>query len=275
MLVQFGSAWTQGIRDEQQDYFALADQENSGLPGHAGVLAILADGMGGMARGREAARIAVDTTRQEYARKDGATNVSTALLEAIRKANLAVYKLAEEQSGKYPVGTTIVAAVIHGRDLFWVAVGDSRVYFCRKGNIRQLSTDQNYGRYLLERVAKGELSQGEYDAAADKSALTYFLGLPSLPEIGWGHERELSPGDCIILCSDGVYKTLVDDALASAVCGQEDPQVTAESIINDVIARGNPYQDNATVVIMRLLGDASVGEDAMASAQGGVPPPAE
>jgi protein phosphatase len=236
-----------GDRKEQQDAFGFTDKDDAAFVAHGGVLAVVADGMGGMALGRQASQRAVSTILKAYTAKSQDETIPVVLTRALRAANAEVVALAEEANLTGNVGTTMVAAVVHDGHLDWVSVGDSHLYLYRAGELTQLSTDHVYATVLNEAVRDGRLSQAEADCHPERQSLTSYVGVSDLTEIDSG-SGELHVGDRLLLCSDGLYGALSDSEMARELHG--DPHQAAEELINQALAKGHAHQDNLTAVVM-------------------------
>jgi len=251
--IQPGNAQALGRRAEQQDAFGFGCFDDPAFLAHGGYLAVLADGMGGMQDGGDAARRAVLAFLDSYAAKPPEEPIPTALDRALDAANRDVYELARTRAGEGECGTTLVAAVVHGDRLHWVAAGDSRLYHFAKtaGQPRQLNTDHNYASDLDRGVAAGHCTPAEAEQHPDRDALTSFLGLAEIPEVNRSAQPvALACGDRVLLCSDGVYRTLTMAELAAPLTLPA--QVAAERLIARITDAADPYQDNATVALLAL-----------------------
>jgi PPM family protein phosphatase len=248
-----GNDTTQGKRDEQQDAFGFSSFQDTALRSHGGVLAVLADGMGGMSNGRAASQTAVDHMLAAYARKEPRESIPQALMRSLGDANAAVYALAASREGEGEVGTTLVACVVHQGEAYWLSVGDSRLYLYQAANdtLTACTLDHTRTNQLLARVARGELTRAEAEADPDGPALVSFLGLREIPDIDRSlRPRRLAPGDRLLLVSDGVYNTLAERDIALLL--RNDAQAAAEALIKAVVQRDAPNQDNATAVVLAL-----------------------
>lgn len=245
-----GNAQHIGSRGEQQDSFGFSMFDDADHVGHAGILAVVADGMGGLAMGKDASQIAVQTFLETYMAKDPAEKIADTLDRCLHAANRAVRKIAMEAGLEGEVGTTLVAAVIHEGVLYRTAAGDSRIYLYRDGHLRQLTTDYNYGRILDRLVEKGEMKAAEAEAHPSRAALTSYLGTEKLEEYDSATDAQLTlaPGDKILLASDGLFGFLPEGEFAPLLAA--DPQKAAEELVRATIALQRPYQDNITVAIL-------------------------
>jgi protein phosphatase len=246
-----------GRRNDQQDAFWISDIRDSAFVAHGGVLAIVADGMGGLEKGAEASHLAARAFGECYLAKPKPQSIAETLRQALARANAVVCELSRSVDEFNNVGTTLVAAVIARDALHWIAAGDSRLYLFRNGELTQLTCDHNYGEILRRQVSAGELSAEEAARHPDRNALTSYLGMPELEEI----DNSLRPfpleaGDWVLLCSDGLHGILSEREIALELHGS--PQEAADRLVAQVKAKDHPHQDNTTVVIMGYAPASSV-----------------
>jgi serine/threonine protein phosphatase PrpC len=260
--LKVGAAQHIGERDEQQDAYGYRKfgPLNSGHSVHDGaagaaaepahsVLAVLADGMGGFAMGQEAGLLAVETMLSVYEPPAAFASHPLALEDAVLLAAEAVWELARSHELEWHVGTTLVAVVIEGQELYYLSVGDSRIYLFRDGELHRLTHDHIYANRLFERVQAGEMTLGEAISHPERDLLTSYLGLPELVELDANQEPlRLQPGDLVLLCSDGIYGEL-SEPLLEQTAGLE-AQQTADFLVRHVIRQGRKYQDNASIVVI-------------------------
>ena len=249
MRVYPGNAQHIGSRKEQQDAFGFSDPKDRTFLAHGGFLAVVCDGMGGHANGREAAQAAVSRFLASYGAKTVQETPEEALRRALFDANEEVRSLAEAAGQAGNCGATLVAAVIRGDRLFWTSVGDSRIYLCDGKGLRQLTTDQIYARKLELAVQKGILTEEDASVHPDREALTSFVGIESLKEFEVGSlEDPLQEGVSVLLCSDGLFKVLSDPEILALF--HRDSTRWAETLQQEVFRRNHPHQDNVTVAIL-------------------------
>ena len=248
-----GCAQHIGLRREQQDSFGFSDFKDEELVENTGVLAVLADGMGGMDLGKEASAAAVKTMLEVFSNKSLTESAPQVLIRAAGISNSVVRDIADIRGTGVRVGTTLLAAVVSGSGLFWLSVGDSRIYAYREGALEQLTEDHIYERELEEEVLSGRMTKEEAAAHPEKDHLISYIGIEKLELVGRNTESfSLGYGDMILLCSDGLYRALSDNEIA-AVMGKyrHDPQAAAEQLVNNTIRKRLDYQDNVTVVILK------------------------
>ncbi len=243
-----------GSRGNQEDSFAFSDLGDQAMIDRVGVMAVVADGMGGLEYGEEASRVAVASFLSEYSMEIEKESINDRLNRAITVANTAVYDLAYKGAkGEIDLGTTIVAAVVLRGQLYWVSAGDSRLYLYRENYLQQLTLDHIYANHLQVDVENGKLTQDEADRNPERNYLTSYLGLPRISELDYSKQPlHLQAGDKVLLCSDGLYDTLQEAAIA-AVLDNSGAADYAEELVKAALAAGNPHQDNITVAVFSLV----------------------
>lgn len=239
-----------GTRSEQQDVFGFSDIGDISLVGRAGAFAVLADGMGGMSMGREAAEAVVDSALAAHQQTPAGTPAPLLLQSVVAAANLRVLSVAKKagvETGE--MGATLAAVIVKDDCLHWASVGDSRIYLFRRGELVRLTEDQNLAGRLLRRVAAGTLGHAEARAHPDRAALTNYIGRPDLqPADANLRPFPLKPDDWLLLCSDGLFGTLSEEEISAELYGS--PDEACERLINKTLARQRTYQDNVTTMLL-------------------------
>lgn len=214
-------------------------------------LMVVADGMGGQAAGEVASRVAVDAIRSFLRRTlppplGGADGEATAslLTRAIAEAAEAIREKAASAPEFTGMGTTAVVAVARDGLLHIAHVGDSRAYLLRGGSVTQLTRDHSL---VAEMAESGEITEAQARTHRLRHILSRSLGGDSIPApdvqvIGW------SPGDRILLCTDGLSNMLEDDIIERVLTKPGvDLAQTCDALIGEANARGG--KDNISVVL--------------------------
>ncbi len=249
MRFQPGNAQHIGARGSQQDAFGFSDPENTSFVAHGGLVAIVADGMGGMAYGQAASRAATRTFLDAYARKSPQESIPEALERSLRSANEAVLDLAREAGVVGEMGTTVVAAALHEERFFFISAGDSAAYHLRGGRLYSLAVVHTHGADLDQRAFNQQISTEEAAQDPERHALTSFLGLEELVDFDRNFRPlALAPGDRVLICSDGLSKALRKRQIEACLGGN--PQAAAERLIHEAISLGRPGQDNTTAIVI-------------------------
>ena len=177
-------------RKVNQDFVYSSERFVGPLPN----LFLVADGMGGHNAGDYASRLAVETIVE---RSSGSleTNPLRVLDEAVQSANGLVRKRAQETPELQGMGTTVVAAVIDGRELYVANVGDSRLYIVNSGEIRQITKDHSW---VEEMVRRGGIGKAEARNHPDKNIITRAVGAEETVRIDF-FQVLLQEGDVILM----------------------------------------------------------------------------
>ena len=179
-----------------------------------GLLAVVADGMGGMAGGEFASQCAVDSLIQSFEEWDGVSPVADCLYSAAFAASEQVFRQFGGMSG-----TTLAAVHIREDGLHWVSVGDSAIFLMRNGGVFQLNREHNYLNQLYARELEEETIHKERaEQDVDARRLTSFVGIDHLREVDLNlRPWRIRPGDVLLLCSDGISGVLTPPELKEAM----------------------------------------------------------
>lgn len=229
-----------GARKEQQDAFGTKENEN-------GLLAVLADGMGGLSNGATYSNLAKDTALRSFCIEGLESSDEATLLRILKRAREAITD-ADLRDG----GTTFVAALIRNQQLHFVSVGDSRICLMRNGGLIQLNREHIYGRELDDLAANGFLSREDAETDSQRAAITSYLGKKDDLLIDRNIKGiPLFSGDKVVLMSDGVYGYLPEEELTE--CLRNEPQKAAAEVKRAVLAHANPHQDNLTIIVLEIV----------------------
>lgn len=250
MKYSFGNAQHIGARASQQDAFGFSNPFETDFVAHAGLLAVLADGMGGLAHGDLASRTALSAFLGAYRTKTPGEPVAAALARSLEAANAAVCDLAARHNASGDLGTTLIAAVLRPEGLEWVSVGDSGLFLYHGDQFTGLNEPHVYARDLDARAAAGKITPEAALADPQRDALTSFLGLRTLPHVDRSvRALPLDPTDCILLASDGLFKTLSTGEMRTAMSAAA-IQERCDALVRAVMAKQAAGQDNVTVVAL-------------------------
>lgn len=204
-------------------------------------LAAVADGMGGLPHGDEAAQTAITALATRLL--DGVPATPTGWRALLDTINLEVLGLGRLLSPKSGIGSTLTIARVHDHRLQFAHVGDSALFRLRAGRLEQLTCEHTVASEILARRATGLWEPMPPDAA---HVLTSCIGLPNLPLADVG-ETDLQAGDCLLLCTDGLTKPVQARAIREILALADSPDAAAQSLVDLANAEGGP--DNVTAVV--------------------------
>jgi serine/threonine protein phosphatase PrpC len=233
-------------RENNEDSFGYWEPEDDQQFQRKGRLAIVADGMGGYEGGQEASRLAVETIIASYRDSDG-TCPQKALTAAIQTAHDQIRQYAVEHPHLRGMGTTCTTIAIVRDSLYYVHVGDTRLYLLRGGQIIQVTRDHSYVGRLVE---AGMITREDAEKHPQRNILTAALGTTTdLIMDSPGTPEHLQSGDVLVICSDGLWGQVHDPEILEALTGKS-AEEAGSSLIRLARERGGP--DNITIEILRL-----------------------
>jgi PPM family protein phosphatase len=234
------------LRQNNEDSFGYWEPEDDQQFLRKGRLAVVADGMGGYEGGQEASRLAVETLVEVY-RDFGGDDPQAALVEALQAAHEQIREYSFAHPELRGMGTTCTAAAIVQDSLYYVHVGDTRLYLIRDGQITRVTRDHSYVGRLVE---SGMITPEEAENHPQRNILTAALGTnPDFIMDSPGQPEPLRPEDVLLICSDGLWGQVRDSEILDAVENKSAEQ-TGRKLIELARERGGP--DNITVEVLRL-----------------------
>ena len=203
----------------------------------------VADGMGGAQAGEVASRIAAESF-EPAVREQGSPE---AFLKRIAEdANRQIHTLAQRDSSRQGMGTTLTAALVEGDEVSFAHVGDSRGYIWRDGELKLLTSDHS----LVEELRRqGRLTEAQAQEHPQRSIITRALGPESEVEIDT-LTFSARPGDVFLLCSDGLTTMIKDDEISSILADSANLVDATTRLVRAANEAGG--RDNITVVAFRL-----------------------
>ncbi|MEM7793954.1 MAG: protein phosphatase 2C domain-containing protein [Cyanobacteria bacterium P01_C01_bin.118] len=226
------------LRTSNQDAYYLDD---------LGRFFVVADGMGGHAGGQEASRLATEAIYQYLDNHWESSESSDVMLrKAFIAANDAILKDQYHHPERADMGTTAVAVMFREPDnLPWCAhVGDSRLYRLRGAKLDQITTDHTW---VAKAIEDGELTVDESKHHPWRHVLSQCLGREDLHRIDI-QSLDVSGGDRLLLCSDGLTEELSDPLIATHLKSIRSCPTAVESLVDAAKQRGG--RDNITVVVV-------------------------
>jgi PPM family protein phosphatase len=236
-------------RLQNEDSYGIRQHHTSN--GESLILGIVADGMGGMAQGEVASKLAVQTSLEAPIPADltKPEHCSEWLLSLAQQVNESVTTHVRD-------GGTTLSLVVAIQQKLWIAhVGDSRIYLLRKGRICQISEDHSLVSMLL---ASGQITYEDSQNHPDKNVLTKSIGskprlsdgyVQTLSRFGEANHLTLEDGDILLLCSDGVWDLVSPADMAEIFDSENRIQTGVNRAIAQVLTQG--AHDNATLLALQ------------------------
>nr|MBQ8243687.1 Stp1/IreP family PP2C-type Ser/Thr phosphatase [Oscillospiraceae bacterium] len=230
------------VRKQNQDAFQIEQLDRSSL------LCVVCDGMGGAKSGNIASSLAVEVFVEEIRRSwmpgMEQERIDLMLRSAVKLANFTVYDQSAQFEEFDGMGTTLVAAFVQGKSATVINVGDSRCYGIDRSGIRQITRDHSLVQLMVDR---GELTPELAKTYPGKNFITRAIGTEPVVMSDIFH-LDLSRGDFLLLCSDGLSNTMDDQEILFEVVHGVNKRQCCKRLLNIAKNRGAP--DNVTSVLV-------------------------
>lgn len=199
----------------------------------------VADGVGGLPGGAEAAQRTVDVITAAV--REAGPDADLDLTAIVTAANSAVATLGQNLSPSSGIGSTLTLGCVRQDRMKLAHVGDSRAFLFRKGEIACLTEDHTVENEARRRRARGEVV---YYSEAQRGALTRCIGQTVPPDVDIS-DMPMLAGDRFIFCTDGITRLIFEREMRDIVGKPDNPAAIARSLVELALQRGGP--DNATV----------------------------
>ncbi|MFI5025909.1 MAG: Stp1/IreP family PP2C-type Ser/Thr phosphatase [Solirubrobacterales bacterium] len=212
----------------------------------------VADGMGGAQAGEVASRIAAKAFESGFDPDEAGEGQLAAI---VREANKEIHDLAQLDSSRAGMGTTLTAALVQGNEVSLAHVGDSRAYVFRDGELKRLTKDHS----LVEELrSQGRLTDAEAEEHPQRSIITRALG-PE-PKVNVDTMTfTAKPSDVFLLCSDGLTTMVSDEEIAEILSDAKTMRAAVTRLVD--AANRNGGRDNITAVSFRIEEEGEAEEE--------------
>jgi protein phosphatase len=232
------------VRTENQDSALLVNPALGQRCSELGVLAVIADGMGGHNSGATASQLAVETI-SSYFYEHGRDHPLAVLAGCVERANTALFETAKTDPTLHGMGTTLTIVLVREDRAYLAHVGDSRAYRVHADRIRQISEDHTV---VAELARRGVIAPHEVETHPDKNLITRAVGTqPQVAAYTAAEADRVGPGDVFVLCSDGLHDLVSAEEIRASVTGS-DPYSACRQLIE--LARQRSGHDNISVCVL-------------------------
>lgn len=210
----------------------------------------VADGMGGAQAGEVASGMATKAFEWFVPQTKSPEDELTRL---IKRVNTNIYELAATETSHAGMGTTLTAAVVRSGNVTLAHVGDSRAYLWRAGSLTQLTEDHSL---VGEMVRSGQISSADAEEHPQRSVITRALGVDPQVEVDT-RTLKYEPGDIFLLCSDGLYSMVHDEAITRILAQDGTLYTSAATLVEAANEAGG--RDNISVIVFCPDGSVPAG----------------
>jgi len=224
---------------------------------NAGILAIVADGMGGHLAGDVASQMTISTFKtlwEEEPAINGPGEAENWLRQKVAEVNKAVYEHSVSHPECQGMGTTIVTALVTKTYATIGHIGDSRCYLLNNSGFNQVTQDHSL---VNELVKSGQISKEDAEHHPRKNVLLRALGTEQNVDLDL-KTIEMDDNDLLLLCSDGLSNKVTDDILEKELSQSDDLTKTAHELVQ--LANDNGGEDNISLIMLKKTAH-KLGED--------------
>lgn len=232
-------------RELNEDSFKICGFEDGKPQG----VCVLADGMGGHNAGEIASGAAVDIISNELKEcldEEDDKKITLNIAGAIDFANAHIYERSLKNKEQAGMGTTVVVAYVKDSQLRVANIGDSCAYVISDSEICKITVDHSV---VEEMVQRGTITREEARRHPDKNIITRAVGTEEYVDADF-FDYKVSPGDTVILCSDGLTETVRDEDILDIVKKSENTDEAVKTLVDE--ANKNGGVDNITVVALHF-----------------------
>ena len=231
------------VRPQNQDIYQIEKLDSSTM------LCVVCDGMGGAKSGNVASSVAAEVFTKEllrsYKGQKDRERLEQMLEKAARLANHTVFEQARVNPDFEGMGTTLVAALVKGKQVAVVNVGDSRLYRIND-EIKQITEDHSLVQMMLRR---GELTREQAKNFPGKNYITRAIGTEPTVDCDFFH-LDMKKDECLLLCSDGLSNLLDEQEMLFEVAHGAKMDHCCQRLRDIAIKRGAP--DNVTSILIQI-----------------------
>jgi serine/threonine protein phosphatase PrpC len=246
MLITYASLSIEGpVREHNEDcvtYWLPKDQDE--WRSH-GALVILADGVGGQARGEVASQLACQTAVKSFLEAKPLAVPTQTLAQIFNAANIAIYDENAKHNGSGRMATTLTACIFRHNEVNIGHVGDCRVYAIQQGRIRRVTNDHSYAGVQLK---LGLINVDEAMSSQMRSVLTRSVGQEPTLRVDY-HTINVHRGDIIVQMCDGMWTQITEGEIYEAATKQPADEA-CKSLAKLAERRG--ADDNLSIQIIQV-----------------------
>lgn len=208
---------------------------------------MIADGIGGQTHGQFAGMMTVENVVRNIYRDIENEDKSAMLKNAIKNANNTLINYASENEEFKGMGSTLVSLLIYDSKAYITHAGDSRCYMIRNNVISQITIDNSYVEYLLQ---KGVINTEQAKNHPQKNLIIKAIGMDENLELDMDI-IDIRDGDIFLLCSDGLSSGVLDEDMLHIIRKKKkDLQKAVEELVKT--AKQNDGHDNITAILMEV-----------------------
>ncbi len=233
------------VRTNNEDCVGSSEPVDEAERRMRGNVLVMADGVGGQARGEVASHLAVETALKEFRAAAGGTAPNQVLWKMFNAANIAVYDDSLKHAASGRMATTLLISIFRNNELAVGHVGDCRLYLFQEGRLRRLTNDHSYAGVQLK---LGLITVEEAKNSPNRSLLTRSVGQDPMIRVDY-HRVVLNRGDRVLMCTDGLYSCVSEGEIFNALSKLE-PEAACKELVG--LAERRIGEDNISCQIAHV-----------------------
>lgn len=243
LQIEYADISLLGAREENQDKATAAVDEHTAL-------LLVADGMGGHAEGARAADITQKVLLDAFSHTPHPLFDPLGFLHlALGRAHEEIVRIGTHLPLEHRPRATCAVCIVQQQSAWWAHVGDSRIYHLRRGGIVQRTRDHSHVELLLR---EGLITADQVQSHPMRNFVECCLGGdPILPDMSLTPRRPLQSGDVLLVCTDGMWGSLKDEEIATALAGETNVRAALAALGKRAISRGGAGSDNTSAAALR------------------------
>ena len=248
MQIEYAKVSALGDRNDNQDRATVVVAEQAALM-------MVFDGMGGHSDGAKAAETGMKVVQDLF--MDSQLPIFDPqgfLYTALAHAHDEVVALGEDLAVDFRPRATCAVCLVQEGGTYWAHIGDSRIYQVRNGQVIARSRDHSHVEVLIQ---EGAITEEEALDHPMRNFVECCIGGDApVPDMSITNKRNLSPGDVLLACSDGLWSGLTDEDMAQiGRPGDNNIAENLKALSMQALEANSPYSDNTTGTALRWLGD--------------------
>lgn len=246
MQIEYAKMSALGNRDDNQDRVAVVVTENAALM-------MVFDGMGGHADGARAAEAGLQVVQDAFmAAPMPVFDPQGFLYKTLARAHDEVVRLGRDVAVDFRPRATCAVCLIQESGAYWAHIGDSRIYHVRDGIVATRSRDHSHVEVLIQ---EGAITEEEALDHPMRNFVECCIGGDAcVPDMSITTKKSLLPGDVLLVCSDGMWSGLTDEAIAQiGAPGENNLAENLKVLSIHALNTNAPYSDNTTGTAIRWL----------------------
>ena len=247
MQIEYAKVSALGDRSDNQDRAAIVVADDAALM-------MVFDGMGGHSDGARAAETGLQIVQDMFMeQKLPVFDPQGFLYTALARAHDRVVNLGKEVAVDFRPRATCAVCLVQEGGSFWAHIGDSRIYQVRNGRVLARSRDHSHVEVLIQ---EGAITEEEALDHPMRNFVECCIGGDApVPDMSITGKKELTAGDVLLACSDGLWSGLADEDMAGiGLPGDDNLAQNLKDLSIKALNANAPYSDNTTGTALRWFG---------------------